>query len=142
MLERNVMAGKKSRLIIDTNIWISYLLTDNFNKLDRKLLNNEIVFLYSEELIREFAEVVTRPKFKKYFSKEDIDSLLIKMEIFGELIHVTTKVNICRDSKDDFLLSLAIDGNASYLITGDKDLLDLKKISKTKIITMNNFLEI
>jgi uncharacterized protein len=49
-------------------------------------------------------------------------------------------VTICRDSKDNFLLSLAIDGRADYLLTGDSALLDLKKIGKTKIITISEFL--
>jgi predicted nucleic acid-binding protein len=39
------------------------------------------------------------------------------------------------------LLELAVDGNADYLITGDKDLLVLQTIKKTRIIKMNDFPE-
>ena len=49
------------------------------------------------------------------------------------MAHVKSKIELCRDSKDDFLLSLAMDSKADYLITGDNDLLDLKTIGKTKI---------
>ncbi|MFN8431438.1 MAG: putative toxin-antitoxin system toxin component, PIN family [Spirosomataceae bacterium] len=42
--------------------------------------------------------------------------------------------------KDNFLLSLAVDSMADYLITGDKDLLELVNINKTKILTMSQFL--
>jgi uncharacterized protein len=45
-----------------------------------------------------------------------------------------------RKKKDNFLLSLAIDSNATYLLTGDKDLLVVNKIGKTKIITVSQFL--
>jgi predicted nucleic acid-binding protein len=47
---------------------------------------------------------------------------------------------MCRDSKDNFLLSLAVDGNADYLITGDKDLLILEKVNKTLIVTIQEYL--
>ena len=51
-------------------------------------------------------------------------------------------VEICRDPKDDFLLSLCIDGNAHYLLTGDKDLLALIKFGETNIVTFSHFLQI
>jgi predicted nucleic acid-binding protein len=43
--------------------------------------------------------------------------------------------------KDNFLLALAKDGKAHYLLTGDKDLLDLEKFGKTRIVTISHFLE-
>jgi hypothetical protein len=57
------------------------------------------------------------------------------------MVQVDHQVELCRDPKDDFLLSLAIESNANYLITGDNDLLDIKVIHKTKIITMANYLD-
>jgi uncharacterized protein len=50
-------------------------------------------------------------------------------------------LKICRDAKDNFLLSLCHDSSADYLITGDKDLLAIKNIGATKIISMQKFLE-
>lgn len=49
-------------------------------------------------------------------------------------------VNICRDPKDNFLLALAKDGKASHLITGDSDLLVLKKSGKTEILNISDYL--
>ena len=46
---------------------------------------------------------------------------------------------MCRDPKDDFLLGLAKKSSADYLVTGDKDLLDLKKYQNTEIITIDMF---
>jgi putative PIN family toxin of toxin-antitoxin system len=56
-----------------------------------------------------------------------------------KFIHVTSQVNVCRDSKDNFLLLLAKDGKATHLITGDKVLLDLRRFGKTAIITYTEF---
>ena len=69
-----------------------------------------------------------------------LQSLLIKIREKANFIAVSSKVNICRDSKDDFLLALAKDGKATHLITGDKDLLDIKLFGKTKIITITEYL--
>lgn len=59
------MPKQKDRIIIDTNLWISFLLTRNFSKLDAIFSDNRITLLYSQDLIDEFIEVAHRPKFKK-----------------------------------------------------------------------------
>jgi hypothetical protein len=48
---------------------------------------------------------------------------------------------ICRDPKDEFLLALSKESKANYLITGDKDLLDIKVYGRTKIVTVKQFKE-
>ena len=72
--------------------------------------------------------------------KSDIKTLLIQIETFGELIRVESKINECRDPKDNFLLSLSVDGKADFLVTGDSDLLVLGKIEKTKIVSWAEFI--
>ncbi len=130
----------KHRVIIDTNLWISFLLTKNFAKIDRLFKDNKLTLLFSQELLDEFVEVAQRPKFEKYFSTNDLQDLLSQIRIKADFIYVTTFIDVCRDKKDNFLLALAIDGKATYLITGDTDLLVMKKIDKTEIITMSNYL--
>ncbi|MFN3803082.1 putative toxin-antitoxin system toxin component, PIN family [Belliella pelovolcani] len=51
-----------------------------------------------------------------------------------------SKINECRDPKDNFLLSLSVDGKADFLVTGDSDLLVLGKIEKTKIVSWAEFI--
>ena len=69
-----------------------------------------------------------------------MEELLFQMKEHGEFILVKSSTNICRDPKDNFLLSLSKDGKATYLITGDKDLLALKRFGKTQIITLQKYL--
>jgi putative PIN family toxin of toxin-antitoxin system len=92
-------------------------------------------------LIDEFISVVSRSKFRKYFSQADIEDIFENIDKYAELVVVETVTTLCRDPKDNFLLSLSIDGHADYLLTGDKDLLVLKKIGRTKIVTLAHFLE-
>ena len=56
-------------------------------------------------------------------------------------IDVTSKMKVCRDSNDDFLLELAKDGNANYLVTGDNDLLVIEKSGLTEILKISDFLD-
>ena len=134
------MQKQKDRIIFDTNLLISFLLFQDYSKLDSILSQKKIVLLFSQTLIDEFIEVAQRPKFKKYFSPSDLQTLLLRISERSIFIDVTSQVNICRDPKDNFLLSLAKDGKASHLITGDNDLLTIKKYQKTAILTLTEYL--
>jgi len=112
---------KNNRIILDTNLWISILISKNLNKLDSKIIKGKVKLLFSKESFEEFVEVVERPKFKRFFSSNDIEQIITLFDEFGELVKVKSEVNICRDEKDNFLLNLSIDGKADSLITGDKD---------------------
>jgi putative PIN family toxin of toxin-antitoxin system len=133
------MPRATDRIIIDTNLWISYLLTKD-SEFDRLLSDNLITLLFSQDLIDEFIEVARRPKFRKYFSASDLEALLVSISTKAIFIEILNTVDISPDPKDNFLLALARDGNATHLITGDKELLSLKKFSKTKIVTIRNYL--
>lgn len=140
MLELKGMPRRKIRVIIDTNLWISFLLTKDFSRLDRLFSDGSILLLFSQELLDEFIEVAQRPKLKKYFSNEELDFLILQIRLRAEFVAVVSKIEASRDKKDNFLLSLAIDGKAHYLLTGDKDLLVLNKLNKTKIMSIAHFI--
>jgi len=130
--------AKKIRIIIDTNLWISFLLTSKFNFLDNLLESNKIQLLFSQELLEEFINVIKRPKLKQFFKQDDVNQLLEIISSFSEFVNVKSETKVCRDEKDDFLLSLALDGFADYLITGDKDLLVIEEFEGTKIVTISD----
>ncbi|WP_151088945.1 putative toxin-antitoxin system toxin component, PIN family [Hymenobacter baengnokdamensis] len=134
------MPAEKHRLILDTNLWISFLLTSNYARLDRLLADAHASLLFSQELFSEFITVANRPKFKKYFSPADLQALLFAVRPKAEIIEVTSLVSLCRDPKDNFLLALALDGNATHLLTGDQDLLVLEKVGVTQIITLTEYI--
>ncbi len=135
------MANKLDKIVLDTNIFIYFLISDSFHKLDKKLKNNDIKLLFSKELLAEFLQVVSRPKFKKYFSDKDVTNLLNELHNYAYLVDVNTQVSLCRDKKDNFLLALCADGKADLLLTGDEDLLVLRKYKKTAIIKISDYLK-
>lgn len=133
---------RSRKVILDTNLWVSFLITRDMSFLDEYVKSGKVKLIFSKELIEEFIAVAYRPKFAKYFTNEDIENLLDVFNYLGILINVTSNIKICRDSKDNFLLNLAIDSKANYLVTGDKDLLEIKKIKRTKILTIKELEEL
>ncbi len=136
------MPNSKDRVIIDTNLWISFLLTKDLSKFDSIITEQKLTLLFSQELIDELVEVTQRPKFRKYFPLDEVEELLLKIKSRAIFIKVTSIVSDCRDPKDNFLLSLALDGKATHLITGDKDLLVIENYKKIKILTITQYLTI
>jgi putative PIN family toxin of toxin-antitoxin system len=135
------MQNKVSRIIIDTNLWISFLITKDFTKLDDIIFSRNGILVFSQELLDEFLEVAKRPKFRRFFTASDIEEILETIDEYADFIKVETKIDVCRDAKDNFLLSLSVDGNADILLTGDKDLLDLIKFGETNIMSITDFLQ-
>ncbi|MFN5621453.1 MAG: putative toxin-antitoxin system toxin component, PIN family [Flavobacteriales bacterium] len=136
------MKSKQKRVALDTNLWISFLISNKHASLDRLLAGEKILLLFSEELLTEFLEVAQRPKFKTLISTSDLDDILRLLQSKAEFIEVTSHINRCRDPKDNFLLALAENGKADFLVTGDRDLLVLEKHAKTRIISFTNFLHV
>ena len=132
--------GKKVKIVVDTNLWISFLMSlPTEQRLRRLLLSDKISILFSRELFDELETTAKRRKFRKYFDTAQIETLLQMLVEVTEIVAVHSVVDICRDSDDNYLLALAQDGGADYLITGDDDLLTLKKLGKTKIVTLTEF---
>ncbi|KMQ70265.1 putative toxin-antitoxin system toxin component, PIN family [Chryseobacterium koreense] len=134
------MKSKSQRIILDTNLWISFLISKNYAQLDEIIFERKCTLIFSEELLNEFLEVIKRPKLRRFFSQEDTENLIETIEEYAEFIDVSSNVEICRDEKDNFLLSLSKDSNADFLLTGDQDLLVLEKFEKTNILKISQFL--
>ena len=129
----------KIRVIVDTNCWISFLIGRRLSRLVDLLSNERIQLVLCNELLEEIRDVTSRPKFAKYFPKEDVESLIEFMQLIGEVFDPQQQVAICRDEADDYLLALAIEAKANYLVTGDQDLLVLQKIGTCRIVDASSF---
>ena len=136
------MAKNKSlRLVIDTNLWISFIISKKLNLLEPILFAENTRILFSSELVEELKATITKPKLKKYFSDNALEEMLTVFDPYIDFITVKSTVSICIDPNDNFLLALAKDGKANYLLTGDNDLLDIGKYEKTIIIKISEFFE-
>ena len=133
------MGKSNYRVIIDTNIWISFLIGKSLTGLVDHLNSGRVRIILCQFQIDELILVLTRPKFQKYFSSSDITEFLELLEQVSDVIEILSDVKVCRDPKDNFLLSMAADGRADYLITGDLDLLEIDTFQATRIISYQVF---
>jgi putative PIN family toxin of toxin-antitoxin system len=132
---------KKIKIILDTNIWISYLISKNNNQWDTLIFSDKIQIIYSEKLLNEFIEVTQRDKFRKFISLDDLEVILNYLGDFAIFVeNIEKKYTLCRDLKDNFLLDLAVTAEADFLVTGDKDLLEIKTLENVKILSPTDFI--
>jgi putative PIN family toxin of toxin-antitoxin system len=133
------MHGNPLRVVIDTNIWISFLIGKSLTGLSEAIISGQVIVLFSDDLFGELIKVLKRPKFKKYFSEIAIENLVALLYEKVELIEITYHFEDCRDAKDNFLLDLAVSGRANCLVTGDADLLILNPFQGVEIISYQHF---
>ncbi len=131
--------NKSCKIIVDTNVWISFLIGKNLKGLQKHIDSSDIKIIICDEQIQELIEVFNKPKLKKYFSKEQILEFFELLNEASVNVKISTITNLCRDEKDNYLLSLAIDSDADFLLTGDNDLLELVKLNNTIILNFNDF---
>lgn len=136
------------KVILDTNVLISALVFDNIpEQVLIKILQNEHTLSFSMQTDQEFKSKIYSgridqilAKSKRDLSQEQVDTFIDLLEQNSEVTTVSLRLDICRDPKDNMFLELAKTVSADYLITGDKDLLDLKKFENTKILKPSEFL--
>ena len=132
-------ANKSFKVIVDSNIWISFLMGKNLKGLQEYIDSQTIIIVTCNEQIQELTEVFKKSKIKKYFTLQQIREFFELLEESSVNVVLKTKTELCRDLKDNYLLSLAIDSDADFLITGDNDLLILTSVENTKIIKFIDF---
>ena len=133
---------KPFKVIIDTNLWISFLIGKQISSLKLLLVKGIIEPIFSHQLFDEIILVTQRPKLQQYFSPEQVNDLIDFLKEIGVLVEIRSSVLVCRDPKDNYLLDLAQDSGADYLITGDRDLLILENFAGTIILTYQDFTSI
>jgi len=128
------------RLVVDANAWVSSLLSPRFYERLKIVFDVRYRLIVSEELFEDLASGISKPHLVKRIIREDYESIVSLLRRSAELVDVRSVVDACRDPKDNFLLALAKDGNADYLITGDGDLLSMEKFENTKIVKISEFI--
>jgi uncharacterized protein len=132
-----------TKIIIDTNLWVSMAMGSRVvsEQILSIISSTNIEIFASTELLDELTETLVKPRLRPYLTNQRTQHLFDLIWLKTHLITVNTSVSVCRDAKDNFILNLAIDANADYIITGDKDLLVLHPFGTIKIITIGDFLQ-
>lgn len=130
MLARNFLVA------IDTNVWISGMLTRAGVP---ALLTRQVIRtgqpVFSPESYAELEERLWRPKFDRYITLEQRQDLLRDLQGSALWVAVPPAVaakTFCRDPADDKIIHAALAAEASWLVTGDQDLLVLSDTLATQ----------
>ena len=118
------MQNKNSRVIFDTNVWISFLIGKRLSSIKNLISNGQISIIITQQLLDEINDVTSRERIKKHFQKQTVQEFIELLKNIAEHIDIVPTHFISRDPKDNFLLDLIDFSKADYLVTGDKDLLE------------------
>jgi len=133
------------RLVLDTNTLVSGFFWDGKEaELLRRIEKRKARLYISKSILEEFRHVIQRPKFAHVFQivPYSIDNLIDKFVSMSTLIKIKNKVNICRDKADNKFIECALSCSADFIVSGDKDLLVLKKYKKIKIVRTSAILKL
>ena len=134
---------KVKRVVLDTNVLVSALLfTGELSKMVDLWRQGKVVPLISRETFDEPRAVLGYPKFS--LAPEEIQSI-IENEIlpYFEVVEIKEKVRgVCRDPGDNKFIACALSGAAHFILSGDKDLTDLKSYKTIRIIKASEFLRL
>lgn len=132
------------RAVLDTNILIRSILNPNgpTGRLLNELRAGRFRLLYSEPLLEEIAEVLSRPRFRDRYkvTADDISDILSLIVQEGEEVFPSASIAACRDPKDDKVLEAAFFGRADVIVTGDDDLFALDPFEGIQILGPAAFL--
>jgi putative PIN family toxin of toxin-antitoxin system len=133
------------RVVLDTGILIAALITKDTppDKIYQAWRKRRFELVTSQWQLDEFRRVSRYPKLRKYLQPIEAGNLINGLRHQALLLETLPEVELSYDSDDNPLLAMAIATEADYLVSGDKrDVLALKKVGKTRILTARRFLAI
>lgn len=128
-------------IVVDTNQFLSGFIYHGMAKVVFDLiLDNKLTLYVSQALKKEVLEKLQESGVSKQVQGE----IMLFIETRGILVKPAVKITVCRDPKDNFMLELAETAHADFLVTRDRDLLDLPNQTwkQTKIIKPEGFLPV
>jgi putative PIN family toxin of toxin-antitoxin system len=127
-------------VVIDTNVMVSAYLGGSLEAIIVAWRAGKFALIVSNQVVSEYLDVLSRPKFK--IAHDELDSfaalILSKAEFVlpEENIHV-----VAADPSDNKFIEAAVAGQADYILSGDKHLLDIKEFQGIPIIAPRAFLD-
>lgn len=139
-----------TRIVIDTNILVSAILTPKGNpaKILKLVLEGKFTLIISPAILEETQQVLRYPRLVKLMQKnkitrKEVYDFLGKMSKVAVITPGKLEIDaIPDDPADNKILACGLEGEADYIISGDHHLTDLKIFHGIKIVNPANFLKI
>lgn len=129
------------KLLFDTNLWISFMIGKRLSTLAEVLCRRDVQVYVSEQLLNEIRTVIARSKFTDLISTETRYHFFEMVYDVCQMTDITVEaVTPIRDVKDVYLLSMAESVPVDYIVSGDKDLTDLREHAGIPILKYSELL--
>ena len=129
------------KIVIDTNVIASAIFFGGKPKeILEKVMIGDLQTFATKEIIAEYVETIDYLH-NKYANKAMNPALSVLLKKI-KLIECRSSIEICRDPDDNKFIECALDAKCFYIVSGDKDLLSIKKFEKIQIVTVSEFLTI
>ncbi len=129
-----------TRVVVDANVYISALVFGGMPQTVFQLIEHREMQLYISKPIADEVSGVLAKKFR--WTQQELDEFL--PPLWGRCTRITpaVTVNCCADPDDNRVLACAQAAEADFLVTGDDDLLRLKRFGPTRILLPRAFVEL
>jgi|WetSurMetagenome_2_1015567.scaffolds.fasta_scaffold332096_3 uncharacterized protein len=127
------------KIVLDTNVLISGIFWKGPPHTIMELwIKGDLQIFVTKKILKEYFEVLNRMDASGAIAKK-WQLLILEKVLVAEEKEI---VKLSRDPHDDKFINCALATNASYIVSGDQDLLTLKQIAEIKIVTPTEFLKI
>lgn len=134
------------RAVLDANVVASSLIQPKgaSGRIVRRLLAGHFQLITAESLLGEARRCILYPRVRKriLLSDDEIEAFLAALAVLGDVVEVSLYdlSAVPRDPDDSKYLAVALEGRAPYVVSGDKDLLEVGEYQGVRILTPAQFL--
>lgn len=131
-------------MVIDTGVLISAFVYGGIpEKAVKKAFTAADIFV-SEEILKEYREVPLNLEAEGKIEHRQLKALISGIAFFlsgAKVVRPDGKLRICRDVEDNMLFECCVAAKADFLITGDKDVLEVTNALRVRILTPRQYVE-
>ena len=127
------------KIFLDTNVLVSSFITRGLCADLFRIIVAEHELILSDYILSELETVLDQ---KIYLPPNQIEDIIKYIKSFRIIKNHTPPVEIHLRDKDDIpVLAAALNSNSDFLVTGDKDLLEVNKTYNIQILSPKEFLQ-
>ena len=135
------------KIVVDANLFASALIKPDSNpgNILELIKQNEVELVISPSVIKEIKRILLYPKIQKYHQKtaQQLDTFFDDLLIFAWVVEGQAEIDVIQtDPTDNKYLACALEGEADYIVSGDRHLLELRLYQGIQIIKAKAFLKI
>ena len=135
------------KIVVDANLFASALIKPDSNpgEILELIRQNQVELVISPAIIKEIKRILLYPKIQKYHQKtaHELDRYFDDLLIFAWTVEGNSKIDLIKDDPtDNKYLACALEGQADYIVSGDRHLLNVKIFNDIKIVNAKAFCKI